>query len=430
MIAHTVPATVPRSSTFAVRLNGSPVEVYATGVADFLLVEGDESFALDIALPRPAAGKAIVKPLRLGIAPEVAGASVRCVFSAPVNASIEIEGFKPLFVFASRPETDRPAPDAPGVHYFGGGGVYETDLLRLGSHETLYIEGGTVLRACVVAEDAEDVRICGCGVLDGTRPAGAGVRPLVTFSHCRDCRIEDVTFVRPTNWMTLLGDCERVAIRNLHEIGEVVCSDGIDVVGSRDIEIDGCFLCNNDDCVVVKSMTKGYSGGSRATWGDNVHGIRVRGCSLHNLGAGNAMEIGFELRSDLVEDVLFEDIDVLAAHQNAAVFSIHNGDHALVRHIRYRDIRVEHYWNKLVDIRILRSRYTKDSEPGRVEDVAFEHIRCVPNIFNTPSLIGGFDSAHRVSGVVFDDFRLGDHAVRSADELELYTNCADGIEFR
>ena len=120
---------------------------------------------------------------------------------------------------------------------------------------------------------------------------------------------------------------------------------------------------------------------------------------------------------------------MLAAHQNAAVFSIHNGDHALVRRIRYRDIRVEHYWNKLVDIRILRSRYSKDPEPGRIEDILFERIRCIPNHFNTPSLIGGFDADHRVKNVVFRDFRIGGEPVRSADELQLYTNRADDISF-
>ena len=228
--------------------------------------------------------------------------------------------------------------------------------------------------------------------------------------------------------MVILGGCEGAVVDNLHEIGEVVCSDGIDMVGSRHVEVRGCFLVNNDDCVVVKAQPRPYSL-PEANWGADVRDIRIHGCAFLNLGAGNAMEIGFELRSDLVEDVVFEDLDVLAAHQNAAVFSIHNGDHALVRRIRYRDIRVEHYWNKLVDIRILRSRYSKDPEPGRIEDILFERIRCIPNHFNTPSLIGGFDADHRVKNVVFRDFRIGGEPVRSADELQLYTNRADDISF-
>ena len=427
MKAATVPASIPRSSTFAVRIDGAPAEVYGAGPADFVLLSGDEAFTLEIALPRPTKAAA-VHPLRLGIpAAVINGSTVRISFDKPINAYVEIAGFKPLFLFASPAETDRPDPAAPGVRYYGGGRVYDEGVLTLHSGETLYVEAGTVLHACLFADHAENIRICGGGVIDGD-----GIHhQMVLMSHCRNCRIENVTLVRPHNWMVLLGGCDGILVDNLHEIGEVVCSDGIDMVGSSHIEVRGCLLCNNDDCVVVKAQKDGgYTRTGNANWGENVHDIHIHGCSFYNLGAGNAMEIGFELRSDVIEDVVFEDLDVLAAHQNAAVFSIHDGDHATVRHILYRDIRVEHYWNKLVDFRIMQSRYTKDDEPGHIEDVRFEHIQCVPNVFNTPSIIGGFDPQHRVSGVVFEDFRLGDHAVRSAHELQLYTVCADGIEFR
>ena len=422
-----VPPSQPRSSTFGVRIDGVPAEVHSTGVADFVILEGDGPFTLEVALPSQVRA-ASVRPARLGVAAEIDGALLRCAFLRPVNASVEAEGVKPLFLFACHQEAAPVSPDSPGVRFFGGRRVHDEGLVRLRSGETLYVEGGSVLRASVIAEDAENVRICGRGVIDGT-DIGQGVRPVVLLSHCRDCRIEDVTMVRPTNWMTVLGDCDRVLVDNIHEIGEVVCSDGVDIVGSRDIEVRNSFLVNNDDCVVVKAMPRSYQNVTDRNWGRDVRGVRIHGSSFLNLGAGNAMEIGFELRSDIFEDVAFEDIDVLAAHQNAAVFSIHNGDHAVVRRIRYRDIRVEHYWNKLVDIRILRSRYSRDSEPGRVEDVVFERIRCIPNVFNTPSIIGGLDSGHRVSGVVFRDFRIGDAPVRSADDLQLYTNQAEGISF-
>ena len=427
MTAYRVPAAVPRSS-LAVRIDGAPAEVYATQTADFLLLSGDGPFVLEIDLPS-APHSAAVRPARLDLTPELDGATIRIPFPRPLNASIECEGFKPLFLFASPPETFRPDPDAPGVRYYGGGRVYDEGTLRLASGETLYVEGGTVLRATIIAENATGIRICGHGVIDGSLVPPSRAHPLVTFSRCRGCRVENVTLVRPSNWMLVLGGCDGVRVDNLHEIGEVVCSDGIDIVGSRDIDVGGSFLVNNDDCIAVKSMPVPYLKLPGTDWGGDVRAVRIHGCSFLNLGSGNAMEIGFELRADLVEDIVFEDIDVLAAHQYAAVFSIHDGDRALVRRIRYRDIRVEHYWDKLVDIRILLSRYSRDPERGRVEDIAFERIRCIPNRFNPPSLIGGFDAAHRVSGVAFRDFRIGDRPVLSADDLQLYTKQADGISF-
>jgi polygalacturonase len=156
----------------------------------------------------------------------------------------------------------------------------------------------------------------------------------------------------------------------LKQIGEVVSSDGIDVVGSQDVLIEGCFLRNNDDCIAVKSTNHSARRHSKySDWRRDVRGVEVRGCVFLNARAGNVMEIGFELQADSISDITFRDIDVLCGHGEGGVFTIHNGDHATVSRIVWEDIRVEHFYDKLVDFRILNSRWSGDDERGQIRDV-------------------------------------------------------------
>ncbi|NLF37917.1 hypothetical protein GX586_00635, partial [bacterium] len=165
-------------------------------------------------------------------------------------------------------------------------------------------------------------------------------------------------------------------------------------------------------------------------WRGDVRNVLVQRCVMHNDYAGNVMEIGFETRADRIGDIVFRDCDVIAVRGHGAVFSIHNGDRALVENVLYENIRVEHYYDKFVDFRVLDSRYSKDHERGRIRNVTLRNIAAVANTHNTVSLIGGFDEEHLVEHVTFDRFFLGGEKVRDADGLHLFAKYAKGIGFR
>ena len=80
--------------------------------------------------------------------------------------------------------------------------------------------------------------------------------PSIVFNRCKGVTVRDITMIHPSGWMLLPGACEDVEIFNLKQIGEVVCSDGIDLVGSKRVHIHNCFLRNNDDCVVIKAFVE------------------------------------------------------------------------------------------------------------------------------------------------------------------------------
>ena len=427
--AYGLPGDTPPSSIFKVWLDGQPAPVAHTGNADIVIASGAGPFRFDIEVPDPVA-TACVRPRRLGLEAVISGNRVTVVVPGPTKVVLEIGGRKPLLLVAHAPEQNRPDPANPSVRYFAAGRIHDIGRVRLAAGETVYIEGGAVVRGAFHAVEAHGLRITGHGILDGGCFGDDNKQRSIMIEASRDVVVEGITMLRPSTWMIVLGVCDRVVVRDVAQIGEVVCSDGVDVVGSRDVLIEDCLLTNNDDCVAVKSLgAPGQVEERERDWRRDVRGVRVRNCTMLNWGSGNVMEIGFELQADSVGDIVFQDIDVIGSHVYSAVFSIHNGDRATVSGVCFQDIRVEHMWCKLIDIRIMNSRYTVDKEPGQVRDILFRNIQCITNTFNTPSLIGGFDERHTVENVRFENFQIGGRLVRNTDDLHAFLRHAHHLTF-
>lgn len=424
--------TVRRSTVFRVSVDGNAVVTLHTNVADFAAWTLDETpgarhVKIEVDFPIE---KAFVRPLERGIETRIEGGRIEFDLPAAMNLCVEIEGLKTLFLYANPPETNRPEPDAPGVRFFGTGKVHEVGELRLNSGETLYIEEGAVVKGHVFTSGARGIRIAGRGILSGDFPGE--MRKSIVLEDCEDVIVEDIIMIEPQRWMLVLGGCRGVEVRGIKQIGEVMCSDGIDVVGSRDVHIKGCCLRNNDDCVVLKARNVTRRPEADDIWTRDVENVLVEGCVFWNAQNGNAMEIGFETSAARIANIIFRDCDVLCVHGAGAVFSIHNGDRAVVEDVLWEDIRIEHYYDRLVDFRIIESRYNIDRERGHVRRIRLKNIQTIQSRFNpgsSISLIGGFDAEHLVEDVSFEDFYLGDKKALSADALSLHTRNSRNITF-
>lgn len=73
---------------------------------------------------------------------------------SPANLMIDVEGHKPLLLYANPPETANPG-GKPGVRYFKAGQVYEVGELTLDKGEHLYIEGveNVLVQKCIFMND-------------------------------------------------------------------------------------------------------------------------------------------------------------------------------------------------------------------------------------------------------------------------------------
>lgn len=430
---YTYPSGWPRSEMYRVQINGRPVDVAATGVGDFVSLAFQGPIEVEVEANFPLAG-AVLQPVSRGIQPVIQANRARWQMASPVDLCFQPLGQKPFFFYASSPSQDLPTS---GVRRFRSGQIHDIGELELHDGETLYLEGGAVVRGCVRASGARNIRIAGPGILAGDfYQPGANSRRSIVFDNCQHCQIENIIMVRPSSWMIVIGGSQDISVHGVRQLGECLCSDGVDVVGSQRIEIADCFLRNGDDCVAIKALDYRGDATTRATadWRQNVEDVVVRRCALLSYSGAAAMEIGYETRCDSIRRIQFTDCDVLGVHQGfGAPFGIHNGDRATVSDVVWENIRVEHYYGKLVDFRVLHARYSQDAERGHIRDVTLRQIRVQNSQFNAGysiSLIGGYDAAHRVQNINFEDFQIDGQAARSGDDFDLHTRHASGIGFR
>lgn len=401
--------------------NGIKQTVFSTPSTDIaaFTVSGECAVTIEYETEITAA---VVRPLSRGIKAVIKGRKVHIVLKKCGKILVDTEGQRQLHIYADRAD-DIPAGE--NVRVYRTGHIYDEGEIRLVSGEELYIEGGAVVRGRIIAEEAEDIRICGNGILDGS--FFSDKRRLCVFRKCKNIRISGIIMVRPSLWMLMLHECVNVKIDNIKQVGEVVSSDGIDIVSSSHVDIGDCFLRNNDDCIAVKALE------TDGTAAADVEDVRVHDCVFLNDTSGNALEIGHELRCRKVSDIVFENCDILSVHGYGAAFAVHNADRAAVENITYADIRVEHYYDKLIDIRIINSMWGKSAERGYINNIHFRNIFVAASVYNpgySVSLIGGHDDMHRVKNICFENFCINQRRMIDSDEMDLFIKQADGISYK
>jgi polygalacturonase len=235
-------------------------------------------------------------------------------------------------------------------------------------------------------------------------------------------------------WMIVPVGCERGRIANVQEIGECLASDGVDVVGCRDILIEDCQFQNHDDCIVVKALMRdegpNKSVGMIANGCHDVENILVRRCIFENT-QGIVFEIGHELLTKSVKNVRFTDSDVLHSHNGGSIIGIHNCDYAVVSDVLFEDIRVEHYWDKFIDLRVMDSQWAEHGGKGQVRNITVRNIQVDHHPANTGytiCLIGGWDAEHTVSGVKIENICVNGKRLTHLNQLNLFTRHAEDIE--
>lgn len=434
--------THPRICTFAHEIelwvDGKAVEVLRTDAADFAnFIYDPADGPVEVKVnyrDRIPVDAVDIRPQARSLQAEILGTCFIFELDRPEKLSLEIPGRSPLFFWANPPETDRPDPEDPNVLWFKGGQVYEAGRFNIEQGQTLYIEGGAVVRGFVRADSVNNVTLRGHGILDGGYylHGGREFHHLARFFNCKGITVRDLTMIRPSGWMLVPVASEDVEIFNLKQIGEVVSSDGIDVVGSSRVHIHDCFLRNNDDCVVVKAFIVGIknSNPDPCDGRENVEDVLVENCTFLNARAGNAMEVGHELNVEYVRNVTFRNIDVLSVQGQGAVFSIHNYAQALVENITFEDIRIEHCYDKFIDFRISTSRFSVGDITGRIRNVTLKNIqwfRTPSNAGYTVSMIGGWSKEADIQEITFENICIDGRTISSLDELEITTRYASGL---
>lgn len=374
------------------------------------------------------AREAVIRPLAAGVRHRLRDNVLTFRLDRPRNLSIEFDGDRRrnLHLFANAPERDVPAPDAPGVLYFGEG-VHTPPEGAAGfavpSHTRVYLAPGAVVKGALLCDSVEQVRIGGRGLLL-TPQRGVQIR----FS--KDITVEDIIVINPRHYTVFGGQSRGITVRNLRSFSYQGWSDGIDLMSCSDVRVEGVFMRNSDDCIAVYGPRWEYRGDARnirversVLWADIAHPINMGIHGYTGDGVGN-----------ILEDIVFRDIDILEHDEDDPAYrgcmAICCGDLNLIRNVTYEDIRVERVEEgQLFHFEVVfNEKYC--SAPGRgIENVTLRNITCPTLADLRPSSIEGYDAERRIRGVVLDNVRIGGRKLRNSEGIR--TNAfVDDIRFR
>jgi len=455
-VTYGIPTGAKRADDFTVKIDLREIFVYDSKVAAFTYFSFNDEASVTVTYNKDIE-KVDIRPKSHGIACSVKGRTVRFRLDRPSNLSIEINGDikRPLFLFANPLEQNPPKPGDENVIYFEAGKIHEAGEIKVESGQTVYIPGGTIVRGRIRANSAKNVRVIGRGILDGSHRDYK--TQMVKLSGCSDVELNGIIVLNSYGWTLVPVKSDNVRFSNVKVIGWRDNDDGVDIVGCRNLTIDGCFLRTKDDCIAVKASPGYFEEGESGL--RNVQTVRVIDTVLWNAEWGNAMEIGFELQTEKVSDILFKDCDIIHV-QRGGTFTIHNGDFATVEDIRFENIRVEDSRDKLIEFRVGLSIYSGDcpwelhrqnpqrkrspqgqwialegqkqkefaARRGHIRNIHFKDIAVTGSELPKSYLIG-YDDAHGVENVLIENLCFNDRRILKAQDGSFTVERAKNILF-
>lgn len=435
IVIFSAPKNIPQNKDYSVRvrtIGGSwmdlveyEVLVDSHKVQKSSMVYFDFEGTVEIAVTcnREKVKSARIRPLSTLIPFNIKGNTITFKLSKPVDLSVEINGdiFHNLQLFTNQLETSRPKANDPNIIYLGPG-FHELDSIRMKSGEQLYLEGGAVLKAKVVCDRVQNVKIHGRGILyNGYRG--------VEITHSSNISVEDLIFVNPTHYTIYGGQSTLLNIRKIRSFSAKGWGDGIDLMSCTEVLVDGVFMRNSDDCIALYGHRWNFFGDCReilvqnsTLWADVAHPIMM--------GTHGNPETG---KSEVLENICFKNIDILNHDEPQLDYqgcmAINVSDENLAKNIRFEDIRVEDFQQgQLINLRVtFNKKYAL--APGRgIEDVYFKNISYNGKNANI-SILEGYSEDRAIKNVVFEGLTINGTEISSKLKKPGYMKYSDFARF-
>lgn len=334
----------------------------------------------------------------------------------PQYLSVEFNGDRlhNLHLFANPLETETYTEARKWVMYFGPGIHKPDDLpnnqIRIPSNTTVYLAPGAVIKAKLLVDKAENVRIIGRGILD---------HPIrgIEVTDSKNVLIEGVTVVNPDHYTVFGGGTTGLTVKNLKAFSCKGWSDGIDLMCCRNVVVDNVFLRNSDDCIAIYNHRWNWWGGSSditvqnsVLWADIAHPI--------NMGGHGDPD---SLTGEVLENVTVRNIDILEHDEDDPLYqgsmNIDCGDKNIVRNVLFEDIRVESIQEgRLFCLKVLYNPKYNKAPGNSIEEITFRNIT-YDGVGENPSLIKGIDENHSVRNITFENVVINGKRMKDVNEF-------------
>lgn len=423
---------IKKSELYSVRIDGTERDVYHTEFFDFVYaVKEKEEINVEIEVSKPFE-KIVIRPYSSKVNFKTENTKITFSMTGKERAIVELDDAleSPLYILLGE---YIPCPEKAD-YVFESGKAYNIGALELTSNQVVYIEEGAVVSGYFKSRMADNIKICGNGIVYGGNwhkwDENSGEQLIVPVLG-ENIEIRGITLLDGGSWHIVPVACKNVLIEDVNILGKVITGDGIDIVGCENVTIRNCFIRANDDCISVKAVE--FQDPSGCT---DVKNILVENCLFWNAEFGNTLEIGYETRCDEISDIIFKNCDIVhcqyEGNQSGGVLTIHNADRAEVHDIYYENIRIEDAQEKFIDIKTLDSKYSKDRERGMIHDIYFKNIEIVDGVFPV-SIIRGYEMKNEICrphGFYFENIVVHDKKIETVNDMRMVVELSNDIEFR
>ncbi len=440
-----------------------------TELVNFLSLSSDESVSFEI-IPKNPFEEVIIRPLSLGITPEIKDGKITFTLEKPAYFTVEPYGRNnALHIFSD------PTPyydidyNNTNVIYFGKGEHYAGEIV-LKSNQTLFIDEGAVVYACVKSIDSENIKILGRGILDNSKNTekilfeynaennisavnNAKREHTVQLEYCNNIKIEGITIRDSLVYNIRPIGCKNMHISNVKIIG---CwrynSDGIDMHNCEDVVIDNCFLRTFDDSICVKGFDCYYEDDVEKAVKEAMYrkgkaydvfkNTVIKNCTIWN-DWGKSLEIGAETRAEEISNIVFKNCNII--HVTGHVLDCYNVDYADVHDVVYKNINIE--YDDVIPIGVIQNKDSEtyqntnlDYAPDLIHIVSSFHHEYSSGgtrrginrnmLFSNIHLFGrqkptlyfkGYDDTHQTKDILIENLYWNEELLKNFDENQFVT---------
>ena len=427
---YTYAADAPVSSYYTVTVAGEDCYVYPVNTnhdkPQLVSFGTDGLVRVEVTPLRVSPQSVVVRPLAKKYPHKIESGKIVLYLNEGDHATIEINGDEdtPLFLFANPLEENKPSPADPNVKYYAAGKIYNLQpTFGISSGQTLYIEGGAIVKGAFQVKGVDNITVAGYGIIDDFY-VQANNQAQWSFKvwQCNNVTVDGPTVCNMYGWSCAFLEVNDLDINNFKVIAPYneyndtgVDNGGIDLLGCQRSKCINSFAYAHDDGILVKARKWNY--------GAHVKDNLFENCISWTVGGGNSFEVGYEL-NDGVEDVTFRNIYALhsgtkgISYRRGAV-TIHNATAGLVKNINYENVHVEDPKEFGIYISILKSEYGigdgVEWEPGYIQDVTFKNVYFYKNPPRGHQ-IQGMQGEHVLKNITFENLYICGKKVTVPDE--------------
>ncbi len=341
------------------------------------------------------------------------------------EAVVEINGSEEnsLFIFVNPLETDRPDTSDPDVVYCKAGAIYRQPSLNLKSGQTLYIEGGAIVKGSITANGADNISIRGCGIIDSRGVAARGIQ----LDGVNGLAIENVTLINDINWSTFIARSSDIAIDNYKVVAvenpdnATGCeNDALDLLGCTDAKVKGCFGYCHDDVFCVKSRKWTYVGEAR--------NILFEDCTAWNYLSGNSFVIGAETGKDISGVIYRRCCCIHSGGRPSTLYrgglSIHHCAGGHISDILFEDIVLEDCKEYGIYIDIRETNYDIGSgvtwSPGTMDGITLRNVNLLHQAAHGNVFCGYDGQEHCIRNVKIENLVMDGKRLTASDIRDMF----------